>query len=37
MWKFVLLQGLPYAGKYIGFMIGVEPQNTAICPDRHSE
>src|SRR5258708_25554729 len=26
--KSVLLEGLPRAGKYIGFVIGVEPRNT---------
>lgn len=33
VWKFVLLQRLPHTGKYVGLVIYVEPQNTAIFSD----
>jgi len=36
VWKFVLSQRFPHTGKYVGFVVYVEPQNTAIFSDcRH--
>ncbi len=37
VWKFVLLQRLPHTGKYVGFVVYVEPQNTTIFSDCHNE
>jgi hypothetical protein len=37
VWKFVLLQRLPHTGKYVGFVIYVEPQDTTIFPDCRNE
>jgi hypothetical protein len=36
-WKFVLFQRVPHAGKYVGFVIYVKPQNTTIFPDCRNE
>jgi len=30
VWKFVLSQRFPHTGKYVGFVVYVESQNTAI-------
>jgi len=37
VWKVVLLQRRPHTGKYVGFVIYVESQNTTIFSDCRNE